>query len=482
MIVVAVCSATFFQNGFSFGSDAKVIRVLFIGNSLTFYYEMPKVLSNLLIAGRSRPEFYIFMVAPGGFTLEQHYDGGQTLEIIRNGNWDYVVLQEGSHITVTDKQKFVDYSRKLDEQIKKAGAKTIFYMTWAYKNDPNMFGHVADAYEKMADDVNALIVPVGLAWQRALEEANDIELYDKDNVHQSPAGTYLTACVFYIALTGKNPGSLPNAGLNMLSREDIDSLQNIAWQIVSESDKKQKYMTGQAFENFRKNQQIRLEERKNIFEKVFEQDINESYNYLVYKPGDYEKRKDWPLILFLHGAGERGVDLEKVKSVGLPKIMEQDLDLPFVVICPQCPEKQFWDEDKLSKFLDKVLEKYSIAKDRIYLTGLSMGGYASWSLGCAYAERFAAIAPICGGGRPSQAANLKSVPIWAFHGQNDDVILPSESQDMVDAVNKAGGNAKLTVYPDTGHDAWTKTYKNNKLYEWFLEHTLKQSENQKNEQ
>jgi poly(3-hydroxybutyrate) depolymerase len=498
IVVLAMCSAVFAEKITDVGKGQKVIRVLFVGNSLTFYYEMPKVLYNLLSSNKQIQPFYIFMDAPGGFTLEQHYSQGQTPDIIQKGNWDYVVLQEGSHVTITDKQKFVDYSRKLDEQIKKAGAKTIFYMTWAYQNsDPNMFGQVADAYTKIAEDVNAIVVPVGLAWQKALKEAKTIELYDKDNVHQSPAGTYLTACVFYITLTGRNPQGLPNAGLNMLKKDDVDFLQKTAWQTISEmdlamppvgdplrdygSDKKQRYMTQQAFENFEKSQQLRQQARKDIFEKVFVQDVNENYNYLVYKPQDYEKKKDWPMILFLHGAGERGNDLEIVMTTALPQLLEAGKDLPFVVICPQCPKKQVWDEDKLSKLLDKAVEKYSIDKGRIYLTGISMGGYGSWSLGCAYPERFAAIAPICSGGSARQAAKLKDVPIWAFHGQMDEIVLPSESQDMVDAVNKASGNAKITIYPDAGHDAWTRTYNNNELYEWFIEHNLRQREKQKDE-
>jgi predicted esterase len=474
IIVLVMCSAVFSQKIAS-NTSPKIRRVLFIGNSLTFYHEMPRVLSNLLVSAHIKPDFYIFMVAPGGFTLAMHYDKEQVRDLIQKGNWDYVVLQEASHGTVSDKKQFFDYSRRLDDLIKKAGAKTIFYMTWAYKNDPNMFEPVADSYLEIAQDVNATVAPVSLAWQKVLKDANNIQLYDNnDNVHPSPAGAYLTACIFYITLTGRNPQGLPNGGLNMLDREKISTLQKIAWQTISDSDKKQKYMTEQAFENFTKNRQIQQEKRRGIFEKVIVPDINDNYNYLVYKPPGYEKKKDWPLILFLHGVKEGSNNLDIVKKTALPQILEEGKDLPFVVICPQCREKQVWDEDKLIKLLDKVVEKYSVDKNRIYLTGDSMGGYGSWSLGYTYPERFAAIAPICGGGRASQAAKLKNVPIWAFHNENDDIVLSSESQDMVDVVNKAGGNAKLTIYPVSGHDAWTQTYKNDQLYEWFLEHKLKE--------
>ncbi len=107
---------------------------------------------------------------------------------------------------------------------------------------------------------------------------------------------------------------------------------------------------------------------------------------------------------------------------------------------------------------------------RVYLTGLSMGGYGSWNLGAAYPDLFAAVAPICGGGVASEVAGLKGVPVWAFHGELDDVVWPHRSSDMVSALQKAGGDAKLTMYPDLQHDSWTATYSNTELYDWFLAH------------
>jgi predicted peptidase len=124
--------------------------------------------------------------------------------------------------------------------------------------------------------------------------------------------------------------------------------------------------------------------------------------------------------------------------------------------------------------VDEMTEKYKVDPERIYLTGLSMGGYGTWSIGCSYPGRFAAIVPICGGGIPIRAGNLKSVPVWAFHGAKDPVVPLSQSQQMTDAVNRAGGSAQLTVYPEAEHDSWTQTYNNPQLYDWLLSHRKKQ--------
>ena len=208
-------------------------------------------------------------------------------------------------------------------------------------------------------------------------------------------------------------------------------------------------------------------------EQVLERQIITKCNYLLYLPEGYgEQEKQWPTILFLHGAGERGDDVAKVKSHGPAKIVEAGRDLPFIVVSPQCPSKQWWPVkvEVLMGLLDEIEEKYDVDPERIYLTGLSMGGYGSWSLASMYPDRFAAVAPICGGGMPYLGRNFKNLPVWAFHGAKDEVVPLQRSQEMVDAINNAGGNAELTVYPEAGHDSWTETYDNPKLYEWFLNH------------
>jgi predicted peptidase len=197
--------------------------------------------------------------------------------------------------------------------------------------------------------------------------------------------------------------------------------------------------------------------------------------YLLFLPRDYgtSPEEKWPLILFLHGAGERGDDLELVKKHGIPKIVEQQSDLPFIVVSPQCPdETTWWDHQRtLKALLDEIVANYAVDTARIYLTGLSMGGYGTWGLAMAYPKLFAAIAPICGGGFPEFVSQLKDVPVWAFHGAEDNAIKLEVGQRMVDALRACGGNVRFTVYPGVGHDSWTQTYDNPELYEWFMQHT-----------
>jgi predicted peptidase len=198
-----------------------------------------------------------------------------------------------------------------------------------------------------------------------------------------------------------------------------------------------------------------------------------SANYLLYLPKDYsESDKDFPLVLFLHGAGERGTDLEKVKVHGLPKLINEGQEFPFIVVSPQCPENMFWNTDILSALLDEIEENYRVDKNRIYVTGLSMGGHGTWSLAIAQPNRFAAIAPVCGWSVPSVACTIKDIPIWVFHGAKDVVVPISASEVMVERLKSCGANVKFTVYPEANHDSWTETYNNHELYKWFLEQSL----------
>jgi predicted peptidase len=209
-----------------------------------------------------------------------------------------------------------------------------------------------------------------------------------------------------------------------------------------------------------------------------------SANYLLFLPKGYgeQKSRRWPLILFLHGAGERGTNIWKVAVHGPPKIVKEKPDFSFIVVSPQCPSGQRWDNETLLALLDDVTKNYKVDKGRVYLTGLSMGGFGTWNLGLGHPERFAAIAPICGGGDPlvllladSRKVNaLKTLPVWAFHGAKDPVVKLEESQRMVDAMKRVGAKeVELTVYPEAQHDSWTDTYNNPKLYEWFLQHQRK---------
>ncbi len=238
-------------------------------------------------------------------------------------------------------------------------------------------------------------------------------------------------------------------------------------------------MFGVAFAGHSRTEEVEMTDKvlgPGQHDQAFEKTITKvvGIDYLLYLPAEYGKSdKEWPLMLFLHGAGERGDDLRKVEVHGPPKIVKEK-DMPFIIVSPQCPEDGWWPKEieVLNCLLDDIIARYDVDESRVYLTGLSMGGYGSWSLGCEYPERFAAIAPICGGGEPFFGRKLKNVPVWAFHGEKDSVVPLKKSEDMVNAIRRAGGkNVKLTVYPGVNHDSWTETYNNPELYEWFLEHT-----------
>jgi predicted peptidase len=205
-----------------------------------------------------------------------------------------------------------------------------------------------------------------------------------------------------------------------------------------------------------------------------------SVKYLLFEPKGYEgSSKRWPLILFLHGAGERGQDVWKVATHGPPKNVAQDPDFPFVVVSPQCPEGEVWSNDILLGLLDEMIGSLKVDSRHVYLTGLSMGGYGTWNLGLRHPEKFAAIVPICGGGElidvllatSERSQALKSMGIWAFHGAKDPIVPVDESQRMIDLLKKHGAqDVRLTVYPEAGHDSWTEAYKNPELYTWLLSH------------
>lgn len=209
----------------------------------------------------------------------------------------------------------------------------------------------------------------------------------------------------------------------------------------------------------------------------FQKQITVKLDYLLYLPPEYARESDkkWPLIVFLHGSGESGSDINMVKKHGPPKLLDAGTELPvkaFVVVSPQCPDsREGWKPDHLNLLLDDILGKYHIDKDRVYLTGLSMGGFGTWRWAEQDPRRFAAIAPICGGGDPVFARRLRNMPIWVFHGEKDPVVPIHSSEVMVEAVKKAGNqDVRFTRYPEAQHDSWTESYNNAELYDWFLQH------------
>lgn len=205
-------------------------------------------------------------------------------------------------------------------------------------------------------------------------------------------------------------------------------------------------------------------------------------NYLLFLPEDYGKvpGKEWPLILFLHGIGERSDDLEDLKVLklyGPSMLAEQQADFPFIVVSPQCPLDSYWVDhlNDLDALLDRIVAVNAVDTSRIYLTGFSMGGWGTWHLTLRYPKRFAAIAPIAGfyefesSATPENVCDLKDIPTWVFHGAQDTTVPPSRSEVMVDALRNCGGDVRFTLYPDADHDSWTETYNNPELYTWLLQ-------------
>lgn len=200
----------------------------------------------------------------------------------------------------------------------------------------------------------------------------------------------------------------------------------------------------------------------------------DALRYLVHVPEDYDTDpgRHWPLVLFLHGAGERGSDLDVAATHGPPKLAEAGHEFPFVLVTPQCPASSQWvaEVTTLSALLDEVTDTYRIDPARTYVTGLSMGGFGTWSLAVRYPERLAAIAPICGGLWMQSAEPIRGVPVWTFHGEDDDTVPITFTEGIVHELESLGADVRFTRYPGTGHDSWTRTYENPEFYDWLLSH------------
>lgn len=201
----------------------------------------------------------------------------------------------------------------------------------------------------------------------------------------------------------------------------------------------------------------------------------QSLNYLLYIPPNYSNSTElFPLVLFLHGGGESGSDIELVKKHGFPKLIEQGKQYPFFVLAPQNPvKKKFWNEKDVLQLLDSVISSHRVDEKRIYLTGMSRGGYGAWSLAAQYPDRFAALVAVCGVAPSPYASWLGQMPIWVFHGVNDNVIPVSESVEMVKELRRNGNNAKLTLYPEVGHNAWDYAYTDEEMVNWLVKQSKK---------
>ena len=217
--------------------------------------------------------------------------------------------------------------------------------------------------------------------------------------------------------------------------------------------------------------------RAGLVEGTFVNEVKapDKLNFLLSLPKGYEAEgeKKWPLVVFLHGSGERGDEVQKVGIHGPPKRVREGAEFPFILVAPQCPEGTWWTEQPVLELIDHLEATYRVDASRIYLTGLSMGGYGTWHFATLAPHRFAAIAPVCGGGVPYRMREIPHLPVWVFHGAKDKVVALEESERLVEALHKIGNKkVKFTVYPEAAHDSWTETYQNPELYEWFLAQRL----------
>ncbi len=202
--------------------------------------------------------------------------------------------------------------------------------------------------------------------------------------------------------------------------------------------------------------------------------------YVVYVPDAYEDDKAYPVILFLHGAGERGTDGLNQAKVGLGKAIrdknKKEESFPFIAVFPQSVKS--WnagstDAKNALAILDEVEKAYKTDKQRVYLTGLSLGGYGTWSIAAAHPDRWAAIVPVCGGGNPATAEKIKDIPCWCFHGDADKAVPVQKSRDMIEALKKAGAAPRYDEYPGVGHNSWDQAYGTAELYTWLLKQKRK---------
>ncbi|MCS7310065.1 MAG: alpha/beta hydrolase-fold protein [Armatimonadetes bacterium] len=201
---------------------------------------------------------------------------------------------------------------------------------------------------------------------------------------------------------------------------------------------------------------------------------NLSMPYVVYVPRDYTPSKQYPVILFLHGAGERGNDGLRQTQVGIgTAIRTYPERFPCLVVMPQCPADRWWRGEELEaayQCLQQTMREFSCDPKRVYLTGLSMGGFGSWELLAKYPDTFAAAIPICGRGNPADAEKLKNIPLWVFHGEADTLVPPTFSREMVEALRKAGATqVKYTELPGIGHNSWDPAYSSAEVIRWLLE-------------
>ena len=216
-----------------------------------------------------------------------------------------------------------------------------------------------------------------------------------------------------------------------------------------------------------------------MVEKLFwENPKGQSFHYLRYLPRDLKPGEKRPLVIFLHGAGERGPadgsELDRVLRYFWLGRAAGGEEFPFLMLAPQCPDGKYWGSyiESLNRFLDEALRTLPADAGRVSLTGLSMGGTGTWLWGLSDPERFSAFAPVCGTGVVWYGEQLVRKPVWAFHGDLDEIVPPEESLSMIRSINRRGGNAHLTLFHGVGHDAWVGAYEGSTLMVWLTEKRL----------
>ena len=212
-----------------------------------------------------------------------------------------------------------------------------------------------------------------------------------------------------------------------------------------------------------------------ILDDIVRAEVNLPYeiSFRTYFPEGYElSNEKFPIVFFLHGVGERGNDLDLVETHGVPKLIKNNKRFPFITVAPQCPLFEWWSRPEMTKSLinlvEQVTQTYKADKSRVYLTGLSMGGYGSIALANKRPDLFSAMISVCGGADFDNFENLKKLPIWLFHGSKDDVHPASRSEKIYNQLKEINPEIKLTIYDGIDHNSWDITYDNDDIYDWLL--------------
>lgn len=420
--------------------DPRLPRVLLIGDSISMGYTLP---TRARLAGKANVHRIPENGGPTKRGIEkiEAWLGEENWDVI-HFNWglhDLRLLEDGKQQVPLD--QYEANLRELVNTLKGTGAKLIWASTTPVP--PGVTGA-----KRSDDDVLAYNAAAKRVMDKAEIEINDLyafaapklaELQLPKNVHFTSEGSQALAEVVAAAIAK----ALPDIGT---------------------PDESSANRTG-------------------FLERVIKDDGGE-HKYTLFVPENYSPERKWPVLLFLHGAGERGTDNTKQVAVGIgPAIRKRAKSFPFITILPQCEDTKTrpifgWSPDRADgkralAILDQVESEYATDPDRIYLTGLSMGGFGTWNFAATYPDRFAAIAPVCGGGSPESAAKVAHLPVWCFHGGADPVVPPVLSRRMIEALQKEGAQPKYTEYPGVGHNSWDHAYDTDELYDWLLAHQRK---------